>query len=603
MKYIKQILLAAALLALLICSIVFSVSAAEPKAIPWSSDDTVAESGAAVADDTYEITLKFGDVFEKKYSFGIQDTHWSDLCDSSLDNGAGFITDENNYVIYVIDNVYGYYIRDVENQRIKGTDALASRTYNLETAWVDSEGATISVILDGETYLFSYPDVESFEDLINSGQYFHPILGECRWEVRDGIITLVLIGENEGEPFYYPLVKNPGQNISWSFVKSGDALFSDISYRLSVELIVNVEGLSYTFEYPSYVKTWNDIILLDEIYSHPELGQCRWYISNGLVCLEVMDANGVADYCMLHATYKDVYLVEELKEPEVAADVASFVFLTRKPCSFHIFNSTVVEPSTCTSNGLYRDVCTLCGVVKENRLVPMLPHSYVEVDRLDAMCGHGGYIRYECSMCGDAYEESFEPKPHRWSTKVIQEPTCMEAGINILVCDYCGFESERYNVACLGHTYDTYTVVQVPTCSEAGINFAVCDRCGEEWEYDIPKLDHNCDWKGTCVFCGRNMLVDGWNEFWGNDKENDDFLEEIRNALSGWKEGLSAVGDAILTIVFLIIGALLIPLLWPLLKVIVEGITFGFQSIVSLFKRISAALSAKGKKRKKKGNK
>ena len=537
---------------------------------------------------TGEITLKLDGVFEKHYFAGNADV-WGDLCDSGLvgDGAAAFIVGDdsmdnngNGDVLFVLDGVYGYYVRDDENQRIRNVFGFSPGVYNLELAFQPETTSTISVDFNGQTCVFQYDaEVDTFAELISSGTYSHPILGTCQWEVCDGYITLVMLDYEE--PLFYRLVVSDEQ-LSWTLVPEGAELISDVPYSLSVELIVNVNGSPYSFKLPSCVKTWNDVLLLDGPYEHPELGWCRWFSDNDHVCMEVMDLDGVlSNYHIVTVDRTSVYLDYDFAAAQPG--FASYVFL-----------------SGCFS------------------------HSYTEVHRLAATCEADGYVKYLCSVCDASYEEKLPQLHHLWNIEVIQEPTCETIGVSRLVCGSCGFALEPYEVAVLGHQAADATVVREPTCTEAGVYSTYCERCGYAWEYDVRQRNHEYDWKGTCQFCGYNKItgaiVDGWNkvedtakDFWddlfggsssGSDEKPwyEDILDKIKGDGSGSGSSGNSFADGVRSLVSLLslgLVCLVVVILWPILKPIMVFIGDGIKAAIKAASSGAKSLSKKVKNKKK----
>lgn len=85
------------------------------------------------AEDASAETLDFyfgGKLFSSS-PYNQQDLYWSDICDYELEDGVGFVLDEQGVVNYIVNDDL-YYVFDSDHQMIKGTDDLKPRQYSLE---------------------------------------------------------------------------------------------------------------------------------------------------------------------------------------------------------------------------------------------------------------------------------------------------------------------------------------------------------------------------------------------------------------------------------------------------------------------------------------
>ena len=74
---------------------------------------------------------------------------------------------------------------------------------------------------------------------------------------------------------------------------------------------------------------------------------------------------------------------------------------------YETYIANEVSP-TCTQNGSYEivGICLDCKKeVREHKIIEKLGHDYHKIDEFEATYDNDGYISYECSRCGDTYNE------------------------------------------------------------------------------------------------------------------------------------------------------------------------------------------------------
>lgn len=199
----------------------------------------------------------------------------------------------------------------------------------------------------------------------------------------------------------------------------------------------------------------------------------------------------------------------------------------------------IVEPigdQSCTSEGLERHTCRVCGRVVEQTSPPKA-HNYGEWNVIEeATCTAMGTREHTCLDCGHSEKVRYGPV-HYYDWEVVQEPTCDRYGISNGVCKICGnttkvypgalghdygerVEAEAactsdgyYMIACnrcgikntrpsgkykTGHIYSDWEVVKEPTCQEEGKEQVYCTICGNVlWSHTISKL--SCEYGGWVV--------------------------------------------------------------------------------------------------------
>lgn len=137
----------------------------------------------------------------------------------------------------------------------------------------------------------------------------------------------------------------------------------------------------------------------------------------------------------------------------------------------------IVEPigdQSCTSEGVERHTCRVCGRVVE-QTAPPKAHNYGEWNVIEeATCTAMGTRERTCLDCGYAEKAKYGPV-HDYEWKVVKEPTCDRYGTSKGVCKVCGNTTKVYPSA-LGHDYGERVKV-APTCTKDGYYISSCSRC------------------------------------------------------------------------------------------------------------------------------
>ncbi len=137
----------------------------------------------------------------------------------------------------------------------------------------------------------------------------------------------------------------------------------------------------------------------------------------------------------------------------------------------------IVEPigdQSCTSEGVERRTCRVCGRVVE-QTAPPKAHNYGEWTVIEeATCTAMGTRERTCLDCGYAEKTKYGPE-HDYEWKVVKEPTCDRYGTSNGVCKVCGNTTKVYPSA-LGHDYGERVKV-APTCTQDGYYISSCSRC------------------------------------------------------------------------------------------------------------------------------
>ena len=133
-----------------------------------------------------------------------------------------------------------------------------------------------------------------------------------------------------------------------------------------------------------------------------------------------------------------------------------------------------IGDQSCTSEGLERHTCRVCGRVVE-QTAPPKAHNYGEWTLIEeATCTAMGTRERTCLDCGYAEKAKYGPE-HDYEWEVVKEPTCDRYGTSNGVCKVCGNTTKVYPSA-LGHDYGERVKV-APTCTKDGYYISSCSRC------------------------------------------------------------------------------------------------------------------------------
>ena len=120
--------------------------------------------------------------------------------------------------------------------------------------------------------------------------------------------------------------------------------------------------------------------------------------------------------------------------------------------------------------------CTKCNAVKWEYYKDPKGHTPGKVIRVDreANCYTEGLQVRECTVCGKGYWETIPMTQHHWVDGK---------------CTICGDECT--------HTYGEKTIITPATCTTMGSYTKTCITCGYVYKGQIPKTQHNYEWKVT----------------------------------------------------------------------------------------------------------
>lgn len=135
-----------------------------------------------------------------------------------------------------------------------------------------------------------------------------------------------------------------------------------------------------------------------------------------------------------------------------------------------------IKDSTCDLPYWVSYACSKCGAYKWEYYKDPKGHTPGKVIRVDreANCYTEGLQVRECTVCGKGYWETIPMTQHHWVDGK---------------CTICGDECT--------HTYGEKTIVTPATCTTYGSYTKTCTTCGYVLKGQIPKTQHNYEWKVT----------------------------------------------------------------------------------------------------------
>ncbi len=174
----------------------------------------------------------------------------------------------------------------------------------------------------------------------------------------------------------------------------------------------------------------------------------------------------------------------------------------------HDYQLVRTDPATCTTPAINHYACSRCEdkVDQEDKDHPALGHDWkknndgtVTCQRCgqthehkwntevisEASCTTDGVTRHTCSICGDTYDDVVKGG-HKWTYKKTGTNT------SVCLCTVCG-KTKEHDFSIFS---DKESEKKDPTCTKAGMVVATCADCGRRrWVYDEtrPALGH--DWK------------------------------------------------------------------------------------------------------------
>ena len=179
----------------------------------------------------------------------------------------------------------------------------------------------------------------------------------------------------------------------------------------------------------------------------------------------------------------------------------------------HDMQRVVILDASCTASGLVRNQCACCDYAEADSVIPMLPHSYEELN-IPPSCTQQGRSGMFCTACGQAHEDAgyIPALGHVYVVLPPVEAGCTESGLSCgEICGTCNevFAAQEV-IPARGHT-EVIDPAVAADCSNSGLSEGRhCSVCGELTvpQEIIPAAGHawEPDSSGklyVCNICGK----------------------------------------------------------------------------------------------------
>ena len=158
------------------------------------------------------------------------------------------------------------------------------------------------------------------------------------------------------------------------------------------------------------------------------------------------------------------------------------------------YTPTIIVNVTCTTNGLRRDKCDICGETRNVTLEAVGSHDWLATQTIEPTCTTKGQTNYTCQACGATKKDNVvDALGHNYVLQTDKNviSTCTEDGSKTYLCSRCSSEKVEV-VPAKGHlSYANQRVIDTPAdCENAGSGHATCVRCSEYYEFVIDPLGH-----------------------------------------------------------------------------------------------------------------
>lgn len=195
-------------------------------------------------------------------------------------------------------------------------------------------------------------------------------------------------------------------------------------------------------------------------------------------------------------------------------NVATLTFETLKSGSFALsLNSANSSFSNLSGN-------VLVGSDATANLTVNCTHNFVFSHVEEPTCSKEGEFVYICSICGEKDPNAEKiPKTSCMAgeTRVLVAPDCTNTGIKQTYCAVCDKPyGDPQVIPANGHSFGEWMIDELPTCSKEGLKVHFCQVCGEEFAENISKSEHdssaeNATWivytPASCGAAGTEALV------------------------------------------------------------------------------------------------
>ncbi len=166
----------------------------------------------------------------------------------------------------------------------------------------------------------------------------------------------------------------------------------------------------------------------------------------------------------------------------------------------------VIKKATCEEDGLKELYCARCNVlIADNIVIAASGHEFGDwTNEVEATCHNDGVRSRYCihTVATDEYEacnahesKSVEKLTHEYGDVIATiDATCLDDGFGYRKCNLCG-DKQNEVILAKGHDYsDDWVIIKPATCTENGAKAHVCSVCNLALdETEITALGHNYD--------------------------------------------------------------------------------------------------------------
>lgn len=217
---------------------------------------------------------------------------------------------------------------------------------------------------------------------------------------------------------------------------------------------------------------------------------------------------------------KIVYLEHAYKTTSIPATCKEYSYdlFTCERCSINEKRNigTVYAPhkyedyykeATCQTYGVEGEKCTVCEYIFVHNNIPRDENTHIYTAREikvalvpgTSYCIDPYFTLGQC-ICGAVEpnipanrSETYYPPAgsnHKWTEKILKEPTCGAWGQTKITCDECGLSQTISSEPTEKHTWKK-TPVSAPTCTVGERGIYTCTVCNKEENYSEPTLNPN----------------------------------------------------------------------------------------------------------------
>lgn len=166
----------------------------------------------------------------------------------------------------------------------------------------------------------------------------------------------------------------------------------------------------------------------------------------------------------------------------------------------HSYDTVQSVSADCTSKGVIREKCRLCGFEKSTAL-NALGHSFSDVFTTDVLptCTTVGYASRHCIRCDKTTDVTVIEKTEHIPEpdfETVSEATCTAKGEQVRRCTVCEKILETASLEKVPHLpADEYEIIKEATCTSVGQKVKRCAQCNKKLEtVSIDKTEHiPCD--------------------------------------------------------------------------------------------------------------